>query len=413
MKKYCLIILVWLAGHPTYCQQLTVTTAFESGSARVLGIDTSTQTVRIIPSGDPQRGMPNWWYLRIDGIRPGKPFFLEVSSTSDPIPAGPPGTFRRMSPDWTWPAQATWSIDGKTWQHSEAGKRTGDCMRYKLETGSPVLWLAWGPPFTPEDVNTLSQQLTGKFPFIGSFPLAISKEGRTVTAFRVSEGGTPVAQRPAIWVQARQHAWEAGGSWVAVGMIRWLVSDDTLAVWLRRNTEMFIIPLMDVDHVSTGDGGKHALPHDHNRDWTSNPHWPEIAASQKFILKLAEEGRMNIFLDLHNPAPGNKEQTMYVLDSSYMSNAAFRRQEKFVELMKAAFGVIKLNRNGPKPAVETWEERVSEAWVLAHSNEHTIGFCIETPWNSHKSTIEGYRAVGESLGKVIGKMITPPFFAPL
>ena len=45
---------------------LNMSTDFESGSARVLELDAAAQRVRIAPAGDPKRGMPNWWYVRID-----------------------------------------------------------------------------------------------------------------------------------------------------------------------------------------------------------------------------------------------------------------------------------------------------------------------------------------------------------
>ncbi|NII28822.1 zinc carboxypeptidase [Pseudoflavitalea sp. X16] len=405
MKIVSLLILAFLACKNPRCQELRVTTSFESGSARVLGIDNATQTIRIIPAGDPKRGMPNWWNLRIDSINSNKPVFLEVLSSGELVQGGPSGNLRKLPPDWTWPDRAAYSTDGKIWKHTPAGIREGNYMRYRIEPGSSTLWIAWGPPFTPTDAAAFIQHLTQKHPFMKAFTLAQSREGRNVPALKISEGSKPDLQRPAIWVQARQHAWEVGGSWVAVGLAEWLAGEDKEAVWLRRYADIYIIPLMDVDHVATGDGGKHALPHDHNRDWAPTPHWPEVAASQQYIRRLAEEGRMNIFLDLHNPAPGNKVQTMYVLDKTYMGKEAFPRQERFIELLKEEFGKIKQHRNGPKPSVATPEELVSEAWVLENANPNTIGFCIETPWNAPKSTTAGYRAVGESLGRVMGKLL--------
>lgn len=406
MKIFHLLIVAFLFSKGLHCQHLRVTTDFESGSARVVNLDEATQTIRILPAGDPKRGMPTWWNLRINNIDSKKPVFLEVLSTDELIPQGPSQHLRKISPDWTWPDHAAYSTDGKTWKHSSPGIREGGYIRYRIESESSTLSIAWGPPFTPADAAGFIQLLTQKHSFIKTFTLAQSREGRNVLALKISEGSKPDQQRPAIWVQARQHAWEIGGSWVAVGLAEWLAGEDKQAVWLRQYSDIYIIPLMDVDHVATGDGGKNALPHDHNRDWESTPHWPEVAAAQKYILRLAEEGRMNIFLDLHNPASGNKVQTMYVLDKTYMGSEAFPRQQRFVELMIDEFGELKQHRNGAKPAVKTFEERVSEVWVLENANPNTIGFCIETPWNSPKSTTEGYRAVGKRLGQVIGKLLS-------
>ncbi|MCS3798959.1 hypothetical protein GGD38_004331 [Chitinophagaceae bacterium OAS944] len=56
--KISLVILALILIKSAICQDLRVITAFESGSARIIYINNSTQTLRIIPAGDPQRGMP-------------------------------------------------------------------------------------------------------------------------------------------------------------------------------------------------------------------------------------------------------------------------------------------------------------------------------------------------------------------
>ena len=402
MIKKAFVLLFILQTDIAFCQELKISTDFESGSARVLLLDQQTQTIRITPAGNPKRGMPNWWYLRIDGINTTLPIVLEIEAREDLIPNELTGQGKKTSAAFTWPAQAALSLDGKTWKQTMDGQKINNKMVYRVQPAAGTLWLAWGPPFTPADAITFVQHLTKKHSFVSTFTLAQSREGRNVQALKISEGSKPDLQRPAIWVQARQHAWEVGGSWVAVGLAEWIAGEDKLAVWLRHNADIYIVPIMDVDHVATGDGGKHAVPHDHNRDWDTTPYWPEVAEAQKYIRRLAEEGRMNIFLDLHNPAPGNKVQTMYVLDKTYMGKGAFGRQELFVHLMMEEFGELKQHKNGTKPSVKTLEERVSEVWVLENANPNTIAFCIETPWNCQNGTTEGYHAVGESLGRVIG-----------
>jgi hypothetical protein len=219
------------------------------------------------------------------------------------------------------------------------------------------------------------------------------------------EENKSLKQRPVIWVDARQHAWEAGGSWVGVGFVEWLLSNDERAKWLRQNTEVVFVPIMDVDHVSSGDGGKHALPQDHNLDWTASAHWPEVAASQKRLLAIANEGRMNIFLDLHNPGSGNQLQTLYVIDTEYMKPESEPRKKRFVELMIKEFGEIK--QIAARPPVKHPElfHQVSVPWVLEHTNPQTIAFCVETPWNSPNGTTAGYRRVGQKLGNVVEALL--------
>ena len=35
--------------------------------------------------------------------------------------------------------------------------------------------------------------------------------------------------------------------------------------------EIVLVPIMDIDNAATGNGGKDALPQDHNRDWSDQP----------------------------------------------------------------------------------------------------------------------------------------------
>jgi hypothetical protein len=384
---------------------LKVSADFEGGSATVLGIDTTTQTVRITPSGDPARGIPNWWYLRVDNLNISKPFVLEVFQKEATLPTDIPGKMHKVSPEWTWPTQATFSTEGKTWEHTIPGKKQGNKMVYTIESRSPTLWIAWGPPFTPSDAIAFTETIARQHSFARSFILAQSREHRSVPALQIKEGNKPSTQRPAVWVHARQHAWECGGSWVGVGFAEWLVGNDPQAKWLRQHAEIFIIPLMDVDHVATGDGGKHALPQDHNLDWTHSPHWPEVAAAQKRILALANEGRMSVFLDLHNPGPGNTQQTAYVIDKAYMKEKAEPRKLRFVQLMIGQYGSLKQIVAKPPAEMPEIFHNVSVPWVLEHSNPNTIAFCIETPWNASTSTTQGYRVVGQKLAHTVVQLL--------
>ena len=50
----------------------------------------------------------------------------------------------------------------------------------------------------------------------------------------------------------RQHAWEAGSSWVADGAIRFLLSDAADAARLRDRAIFQIFPMADPDGVADG-----------------------------------------------------------------------------------------------------------------------------------------------------------------
>jgi hypothetical protein len=254
MIKKILLFLFIVSSGVAIGQQLKVATNFESGSARVLLLDQQTQTIRITPAGDTKRGIPNWWYVRIDGINTAIPLMLEVEAREDLIPDENTRVGKKISPEWTWPAQAALSLDGKTWKQTSAGQKINNRMVYQVQPSTGTVWLAWGPPFTPTDALHFVNSIAQSHSFAKAFTLGRSLAGREVPALQIAEGNKPTNQRPAIWISARHHAWECGGSWVSTGLVEWLVSDDQQAQWLRQHAEIFVVPLLDVDHVATGDG---------------------------------------------------------------------------------------------------------------------------------------------------------------
>jgi len=378
-----------------------VSSDFENGSALILAIDSVTQTVRITPAGDATRGMPVWWHLRIDGISLEKPVTLEVVANEAMIHTDVPGKTVKIPPAVSLPWQASFSINKREWFHTETGVRKDNVMTYRLTPGASTLWLAWGPPFTAGDAVDFIERTAREYSFARAFTLCLSREKRPVHALRISEGDKPLLQRPAVWVQARQHAWECGSSWVATGFCGWLTGNDEAARWLRQNADLFIVPIMDIDHVATGDGGKNALPQDHNRDWTAAPHWSEVAAAQQHILRLAAEKRLAVFLDLHNPGPAAQKQAVYVTGNEYIGAEAPLLQEQFLGFITEQFGSFRRIESKPPAVNPQIFYAVSEPWVAAHGNPHTIGFCIETPWNTAQGTVEGYKTAGEKIARAI------------
>jgi murein tripeptide amidase MpaA len=96
-----------------------------------------------------------------------------------------------------------------------------------------------------------------------------SESGESGKLVTLSETTDP---RFHVWITARTHAFESVSSWVAEGMIRWTVSRDPDAEWLRENVSLNVVPIVDVDSVKIGGSGKHREPICHARDFRKKPH---------------------------------------------------------------------------------------------------------------------------------------------
>jgi len=387
-----------------------VVTAFPGGSARVLKLEPARNTVHITPAGDPKRGWPCWWYFRLDGVDTNQPVVLEVTANQAVVQDGAPDKTRKLPANWSLPAQAAFSTDGTNWEHTARGEKQGDRSTYRIPASNSTLWLAWGPPFTLKDADQLIQRTCDLCPYAKSFVLARTRGGRPVPGVRLAQPGAADGPRFSVWIQARQHAWESGSSWVARGFAEWLVSNDPAAESLRKKADIVIIPVMDVDNVETGQGGKEQVPHDQDQDWRGTPYFPEVAAGMKSLSALAKADRLDLFLDLHNPGPSARDIDFYLPPVPLLFPERLTNNARFFKIVHEQMtGSIQFNgRMGPNnqtydPAVN----RVVDGWVGAQGRPHVVSLTMETPWNLSSSTASGYLKVGEQLGRSINLYLQP------
>jgi hypothetical protein len=410
MIRFAPFIAIFCAGFVELSSvrgELKVASDFENGSCAVDGIDQATGTIRFRPAGDARRGWPCWWSFRVDGIEPGQIVTLAIAPSPQPLPhewgTGPDG--KPLSAAWSRPDRAAYSTDGgRTWRQTEKGADADGRRVWKQKIDAPTALFAWGPVFSVGDAHKLVERLDAEHAFATAFELAKSRAGRSVMGLVVREGDSPDAERRGIWIQARQHAWESGGSWVGRGFIEWLLSDDPRAKSLRTTAIVYYVPVMDVDNVATGNGGKNTPPQDHNRDWSTKPMYPEVAAAQKRIAELDKAGTFDVFVDLHNPGASEPRPYFFVSPDELLSPIRRRTLEHFLEASRTEIiGPLKLEPKA-KPSGSSysfkWRE-ISKNWVTLNTRQHVVAVTLETAWNTPNSTQEGYCTVGRQLGLAI------------
>ncbi len=382
----CLSIL--LVSTNPQAGELAIETNFPGGSGVVDSVDQQKRILRISPTPHKDKGWASWWYVKITGITPGEKFTLDVG----PYP-------------WATPDQATVSSDGKIWEHTTPGIRKDKRISYTLKSDQSELWVAWGPPFLPGDAQKLVNETADKYPFATSFNLCNTREGNPTPALRISAGKEDDPNRIGIWFQARQHAWESGSSWVAKGLVDWLVSDDPAARELRQRALIHVVPIMDIDNVLRGAGGKSQKPQDHNRDWTEKPHWRAVYAAQQAILKQDHEKQFDLFVDLHNPGINDKSPYYYVPPKDSLTATGQRNHALFIQASREKItGPLaflgKTIESGKSYDPKAWTA-ISKNWVTKNCRDHVVAVTLETSWNTANSTSEGYQQVGRELGEAV------------
>ena len=375
--------------------ELRVRSDFEGGNAEVVTVDEAARRVRIMPALREGRGWPCWWFFELEGLKVGEQITVEVQAQTKP--------FREqmvLAADWCQPTHAWVSADGERWSATEPGKRSADkVMTYVIRADAEVMSVAWGPPFLPSDAEKLLAEVEASLPGADRFELAKTRGGRAVQGIRI---GDETAEHQ-VWVGARQHAWEAGGSQVSRGFLKWYASPEAKA--LRATTCLHFVPIMDVDNVAMGAGGKEAVPRDHNRDWAAEPIYPEVAAAQKMIREIQARRGLDVFIDLHNP--GSRDPIFFFGPFAFerMTGVQQRNYRRWIELAAA-------NITKPMPVVPTYrfanyvkteEERgrMSSGWVRANTAASTISVTLETGWNNPQMSVEGYAEVGAGLGRTL------------
>lgn len=394
MMKRMMLLVLMMSG--ALHAELRVRSDFEGGNAEVVTVDEAARRVRIMPALREGCGWPCWWFFKLEGLKVGEQITVEVQAQTKP--------FREqmvLASDWCQPTHAWVSTDGEKWTATEAGKRSADkVMTYVMRAESEVMSVAWGPPFLPSDAEKLLAEVAASLPGAHRFELAKTRGGRAVQGIRI---GDETAEHQ-VWVGARQHAWEAGGSQVGRGFLKWYASPEAKA--LRDATCLHFIPIMDVDNVAVGAGGKEAVPRDHNRDWAAEPIYPEVAAAQRMIREIQARRGLDVFIDLHNP--GSRDPIFFFGPFAFerMTGVQQRNYRRWIELAAA-------NITKPMPVVPTYrfanyvkteEERgrMSSGWVRANTGASTISVTLETGWNNPQMSVEGYAEVGAGLARALG-----------
>ncbi len=300
------------------------------------------------------------------------------------------------------------------------GERKTGGIVYKQPIDAAQAWFAWGPPFTGDDAVELIRTATEKCGEAKSFELCQSRGGRTVLGLEISptasKHAAPSPSAPhGVWIVARQHAWESGGSWVCRGLVQWLVSDDPRAVSLRGKAAFHIVPVMDIDNVTVGAGGKEEKPQDHNRDWTDEPYHPAVAAAQREILRENSAGKFDLFIDLHNPGPGDRSSFFFISPRSILSDAGWTNIQTFLQVAQAEM-IGPLPVRGPAresgPGYDARWRQIGKNWVTEHTDGHVVSVTLETAWNTSDGTTDGYLTTGKQLGLAIERYFRDPSKRP-
>jgi len=402
--------LLALAAAPRRCGALdpSFNVSFEGGNVDAVWASDNT----IAYSGAIKGTSPYhaWFYFQV----------LNASTTA-------PTTLELVQSEWPEPPWL--SYDDVSYAH--AGNCSGSRCVFLAERAA--VFVAYSTPYVTRHADALARAVAASG--LGAVDaLAVSEGGRRVPLVSVAGGGAAggtAAGKTAVWLLARQHAWEASGSWVADSIVLWALSADPLAVAFRRVADLFAAPIMDVDNVVLGATGKDQQPVDFNRCWclpTDAPvclHWAAVRAAHGAMeVNLSSAGGYADLLFVDSHAPGNDRIKAQVWTQCTNGSAAvplsfWNKTAVFRQLLHAeAAGAGDLAyqwacaETGPgysPPSAPYW--RISDVHVsrmfqarMNQAASTSNSYCHETD----AASVADYRAYGAAIGRSWARQLQAP-----
>ena len=321
----------------------------------------------------------NWYYFRMDNVQ-GRDVTLTLTDFVGEYNDRPGSC--AMNAD-TIPV---FSYDDEHWQHFPAmewdDRKKEATLRFKPERDR--IWIAHIAPYTHSRLlrlllDEIDRKDCARVEVIGRTVQRHELHLVTVTDFEKPDAG-----KKTVWLQARQHAWETGTSYVMEGALRFITSNDPRASELRDKVVFKFTPMMDPDGCASGKVRFNANGYDVNRHWNQLDlrrkefleRMPEIWYVKKAIFGYLDSGRkIDLMLNMHNEESGEHLDTqvddadmLKMMQRFYDSLAAkttFDPSQK-LNIRKEPGNTTNVLWNERKVPVLLLEQRISTSKKLDH-----------------------------------------------
>lgn len=385
MKQLLLFILMLL---PIIAfTQITVDTSFEGANARVLSVDNTNNVLKVesvMKRGDTRNVV---FFFKVSGFDSTRTFRIRVQN----------------SQLYYLPLNAVYSYDRITWYRIQ-GTVSGNYKEYSGIFNRRTFYFSQGYPYVYSDVIALQNRLSAS-PFVNVTNVSYSENGRAVKLFRITNPSVSDSGKSLVWVLGRNHAMESNSNYVVEGLIEYLVSPDASAERLRNQSIIYVVPVMDVDMAFFGGTGKDQSPVDFNRDWDSPSYWNAVRDVKAKVLQTAASNPLRIFIDSHNPFPGESDTTARLFFYSMNSGGI-----KFQNLNK--FRTILYNAGGyywGRKLIYPTSGQTSTKWADSVFTNIDFSASLETGWVQRTDnalwSVYLYKLNGAVLGRGISGYI--------
>ena len=255
---------------------LSVTSAFDGGNIRLVGIDGDRVDVEIVK--DNQSDFYQWFYFRVTGAA-GRALEVRILNCSgSAYPLGWEGY------------RACMSCDREDWERADTSYEDG-ILTIRATPEANSIWFAYFAPYTIERHHDLVAEIA-QHPEADYRSLGRTLDGQEIDYVRVGRG--PLS----VWLYARQHPGETMAEYWMEGALEKLLDDsDPVSRRLREKATFHIVPNMNPDGSRRGHLRTNAIGVNLNREW----HAPSLERSPEVFHVLAEMDRTGVdfAMDVH------------------------------------------------------------------------------------------------------------------
>jgi len=305
--------------------------------------------------------------------------------------------------------QPVYSTDGGiSWSRIEKTSYDQGVFTFTFTQSSDSTWIAYQPVYNFSRWLAVAEEISSH-PYVVSLSvIGRSRDGNPLHIVKVTDPAVPNDQKSAVWVVARQHPAEVGGSFMAEGYLRWALGDSPAADSFRTNGILYMIPFMNPDGVQRGHYRRNAAGLNLNRVW-DNPDpitAPTVVAAEEAALEYIDSGgEMYFFADFHSHSTFRKN-FFYYNDTSAINPAMLAEMRSFMQTL-----------TGLNPDFTTDDSELSTpenpgiAWAWAYETFGTHAVTFETsfqdveygPNAASYMTAGRWKALGEAFGEAMAK----------
>jgi murein tripeptide amidase MpaA len=263
---------------------LSITSAFDGGNIRVVGVEGRRADLEIVH--DHESEFYQWFYFRVTGAAGGEPLELRILNCAG---AAYPLGWENY--------RACMSYDREEWERVESVYEDG-ILTIRVAPGADSVWFAYFAPYTMERHHDLIAAVAAD-PEVTHRSLGRTLDGQEMDYLRIGDGPLQV------WLYARQHPGETMAEWWMEGALeRLLDRSDPVARRLKQKATFHIVPNMNPDGSRRGHLRTNAVGTNLNREWNapSAERSPEVLCVRDEMDRTGVDFAMDVHGDEAIPA---------------------------------------------------------------------------------------------------------------